>query len=583
MILTTIRWQSLFLAFLAFSFLATKSARPAQSAELRDHQPIIRGPVFIAVVFPVVELKRDRLEMVNPIPDAYSLWGRTIPSVIPAQKAYFPAPLSYPYQYTNRGLSALQQELKKNVEIEPLSVQARTFPNILKAHQEAFEPSERNRIVVNERYVSFRLKRWNDIEFMSFPTFVVLAFDYTKGQIKSNRDYQEVKKQFLPRLDEFHKMIELQSSLGISRERQRWDPIPVLAFIAINDYHRNVLSPIYFNGPIAPEEARRLFLQEVSLQNFQMDATEPVVTQCNDIGHEMWIISQWRFYYAYLPLFFDRPFGQWVDPSPMGQAWGRQSRILRSALFINVTLPSLVGWSDDLAKELVRTGAKIRETRVQLFNEFTEEIDDLSLPISEAVATLQTKIDPALARLHEAELGYDELAKQIPLAFVPPRQLRRTKPVESTEEDICQRLFYFTESGVTISDREKAESYIREIKRNSATIQSNRDSLSNEVAGALSFLEARRSLIWSRENANLSIRTSEESTRRAIEASEKNTREAVNRAQWNTQLSILASVVVAIIILVINKFYDVSFLGRHRRKKATKKLHASNRKLSDEL
>lgn len=437
--------------------------------------------------------------------------------------------------------------------------------------------------VVNERYISFRLKRWNDIEFMSFPTFVVLAFDYTKGQIKSNGDYQEVKKQFLPRLDEFHKMIGLQSVLGIPRERQRWDPIPVLAFTAINDYHRSVLAPIYFSGPIALEEARRSFLQEVSLQNFQLDATEPVVTQCNDIGHEMSIISQWRFYYAYLPLFFDRPFGQWVDPAPMVQAWGRQSRILRSALFINVTLPSLISWSDNLAKELVMTGAKIRETRAQLFNEFTEKIDELSVPIREAITTLQTKIDPALARLQEAELGYDELPKQIPFAFIPPRQLRRAKVVESKEEDVCQRLFYFTERGITISDREKAESYIREIKRNIVAIQSNRDSLSNEVAGALSFLEARRSLIWSRENNKLSITTSEENTRRAIEASEKNTRESINQAEWNTQLSIGFSLLVALLVFVLNRIYDVFYLERHRRNKATKELQASNRDLSADL
>jgi hypothetical protein len=75
----------------------------------------------------------------------------------------------------------------------------------------------------------------------------------------------------------------------------------------------------------------------------------------------------------------------------MVQAWGRQARILRSVLFINVTLPSLISWSDNLAKELVMTGAKIRETRAQLFNEFAEKIDELSVPIREAITTLQTK------------------------------------------------------------------------------------------------------------------------------------------------------------------------------------------------
>jgi hypothetical protein len=584
MILTTVRWWSLFVAFLAVSFLTKASVGPVHGSEARKQQHIIRGPLFIAVVYPVVELRRERLEMIGPIRDAYSLWGRTILSVGP-EKAYFPAPLSYPYQYTRQGLSALQQELKKNVDVEPNSVHARTFPNMLKAHQEAYEPSELNQIVINEPYVTFRLKRWSDIEFMSFPTFVVLAFDYTKGQIKANRDYQEIKKQFIPRINEFQKMVELQTSLGISRQRQKWAAVPILTFTAIDSYELEVMKQIYFSGPIAEAEARRLFLQHVSLRDFSkdLDASDPVVTQCHGIGHEMSMISQWRFYYAYLPLFFDRPFGHVWDGFPMVGAWGKQSRILRVALFINVTLPSLLKWSDDLAADLISISAKIQDTRVRLLNEFTQKIDDLSVPIREAIAVLQTRIDPARARLQEVELGYEELAQQIQFAFIPPRRLRRTKIVEAKEEDICLRLFYFTERGLIVSDREKAESHIREIRRNIAAIQSNKERLSNDVAGALSFLEERRSLIWSREDTNLSIKTSEENTKRAIEASEKNTREAINQAEWHMQLSILASVVVAIIILLINKFYDVSFLERHRRKKATKKLLASNRKISDEL
>ena len=125
----------------------------------RKQEPIIRSPVFISVVIPAVELKRQRLEMVATIPDAYSLWGRAIPSMIPQHKAYFPAPLSYPYQYTNHGLATLQQELRDNVEVEPSWVGAqRLSQNILKAHQEAFEPSELKHAIINERYVSFRFK-----------------------------------------------------------------------------------------------------------------------------------------------------------------------------------------------------------------------------------------------------------------------------------------------------------------------------------------------------------------------------------------------------------------------------------------
>ena len=108
---------------------------------------------------------------------------------------------------------------------------------------------------------------------MAFPTFVVLAFDYTNGQIKSNRDYQQIKKALLQRINEFYKMTSLQNSVGISRERQRWAPVPLLAFTAIDDYFRNVEAKIYLSGTIAPEDARRIFLQYVSLQEFQSDAT----------------------------------------------------------------------------------------------------------------------------------------------------------------------------------------------------------------------------------------------------------------------------------------------------------------------
>ena len=228
------------------------------------------------------------------------------------------------------------------------------------------------------------------------------------------------------------------------------------------------------------------------------------------------------------------------------------------------------------------TSEAIRQTRAALFNEFTDKIDDLSVPIRQALTTLQTTIDPALSRLREAELGYDDLLKNIPFGFTPPQLQRRTKVVASSEEDICQRLYYFTERGVTISDREKADSYVRELKRNSAAIQHNKDRLSDELTGALTFLESRRNLIWGRDNTARAIEASEANTKLAIKASEKNTLDTITRAEWNTRLSIIISVVVAILVFALNKFSDRRFTDWHRRR-ANKDLEKTNRNLSDEM
>jgi hypothetical protein len=221
------------------------------------HEPTIRGPVFISVVYPVVELKQERLQLIESIPDAYSFWGRMIMSMT-MDKAYFPAPLSYPYRYTKRGLTALQQAIRRHSEVDSGSVQVKTASNIPKEQQHLYEPGELKQILIREEYVSFRLKRWNDIELMAFPTFLVLAFDYTKTRITSNRDYEEqIKKRFVPIINEFQKMEALQSTLGISRKTQRWANIPVLTFTAIDSYQENVIEKIYMSGTIAPEEAQR--------------------------------------------------------------------------------------------------------------------------------------------------------------------------------------------------------------------------------------------------------------------------------------------------------------------------------------
>ena len=174
------------------------------------HRPVVQGSVFISVIFPAVEVNYDQLEMIESIPDAYTFWGRIIMSAT-TDKGYFPAPLSYPYRYTKRGLDALQTELKKFPQVDSVSIRVRTFPNI-PSEQRQYEPSELKRILLNETYVSFRLKKWKHIEFMAFPTFLVLAFDYVTTKINSAQDYEQVKQTFRSVIDEFQSMENIKSA-----------------------------------------------------------------------------------------------------------------------------------------------------------------------------------------------------------------------------------------------------------------------------------------------------------------------------------------------------------------------------------
>jgi hypothetical protein len=191
-----------------------------RAAEIPKHQPLIRGPLFISVVFPVLDLERDRMEFVEPILDAYSFWGKMIVSTTD-QKTYSPGPFSYPYHYTQQGLIKLERQLKRSSDIIPGSTQVKTFPNIPKEQQGVFGPQELSQILTKEPYLSFRLKRWDDVELMAFPSFVVLTFDYTRRPITAERDYEAVKTRFSQVINDF---LKWTSYLALSAFLERSNP-----------------------------------------------------------------------------------------------------------------------------------------------------------------------------------------------------------------------------------------------------------------------------------------------------------------------------------------------------------------------
>jgi hypothetical protein len=343
------------------------------AASTPKQTPILRGPVFISVIYPAVELKWDRIELIEPIRDGYAFWGKIIMSA-QRDKGFFPGPISYPYRFRKSHLNTFLTELRGISLVDSRSNHIKAFPNIPKDQQQ-YSPSELTQILQGETYISFRLKQWKEVEFMAFPTFLVMTFNYVKTTVNSHQDFQEVKKTFHSVVDEFRKMGELQSILGISRGNNPWTNVPIIVFTAINWYNRNVLDKIHGRGLIAPDEARRLFLQNVSLLNIkEIDNSDPIVTHCEEFSSEMPSLSVWRFYYAALPLFHEGDFGDRVDPFHFFGPRGVQSRILRTALFINVTLPSLVSLSKNLQMELTQRLNNVREIRMQLSNEFSDRI-----------------------------------------------------------------------------------------------------------------------------------------------------------------------------------------------------------------
>ena len=99
----------------------------------------IHAPIFISRVYPVLEVDHTLVEWVDPVADAYSFWGKTLPSaVLPEQTTFFPAPLSYPYRFSRQGIQKLQQELKQIREIDSATITEGEFPNILPNRQELY-------------------------------------------------------------------------------------------------------------------------------------------------------------------------------------------------------------------------------------------------------------------------------------------------------------------------------------------------------------------------------------------------------------------------------------------------------------
>ena len=132
------------------------------------------------MVYPVAEVDQELVEFVETIEGAYNFWGKiVIGSVVGFDKTFFPGSLSYPYKFSDQGAQILRQRLEGVPEIDVSTITEKIFPNIPQDQLYVYTEEEKKTFLIEEKYISFKLKEWDNIEFMKFPTFVVLAFDHT--------------------------------------------------------------------------------------------------------------------------------------------------------------------------------------------------------------------------------------------------------------------------------------------------------------------------------------------------------------------------------------------------------------------
>jgi hypothetical protein len=471
------------------------------------------GPVFISTVHPVIELDRDLVELVEPVAEAYSFWG--VSSVSAVQQTFFPAPLSYPYKFSEKGIQLLKHNLHQIAEVDSTTITERTFPNIPPDHQEYYSDAEKRKFLVEEKYIDFRLKGWDHIIFMKFPTFVVIAVDYSEVILRSVQDYRNVVAEWEEMINQFLKFEDLKAILGVAPKNQEWSNVPLLTFVALSAYSSPDFQELYLSGQgeiIPKTDVTLRFLRDIRLRGFPESAAPNLpIIHCHDIIHEYYFPYR-RYYYAPQPVLYPKKYWVGVRENeltvlgdfPLYGASAALMRILRTALFINVTLPSMVEWSKHLNNNLFTWTSTLQNMRSELFNDFTRK----TLHSSHQKIIRYTKwsddIVPVIDSINEVHQGFSLLREDIRHPFNPPMYDPESRTVEENDEDYCLELFHFHRTKA-IDDRRKALKYIKELDNNLRSIEISQRRFDNEMSSLRQLLENRRELLKDRDNTLLAI------------------------------------------------------------------------------
>jgi hypothetical protein len=260
---------------------------------------VIARPVFITTVYPTVILDKTIVEVMPITEHAYNFWGKEHVSEQDI-KTYFPARLAYPYQFSKTGSGSLRNRLKENSLVDPTSVELKSWPTIAQKWQYEYRPDDLRTLLTEEPYIQFRMRGWDRITFMKFPTFVAVVFDYTRQPVQSDADYKALATYWRSKIDSLRQLEDLGEVLGISRKTREWASIPILTFVSSPAFMwPSAFGQRYIFSPEPWEERSQLFLREISLRgvstNISNGEIDGSLAGCHNILLEKDVITIWRF------------------------------------------------------------------------------------------------------------------------------------------------------------------------------------------------------------------------------------------------------------------------------------------------
>jgi hypothetical protein len=292
-------------------------------------------PLFIATVYPVINLDMNLVEYMKPIEDAYSLWGKPLMNMGRSEYAVFTSPFSYPFKFSEHGKNILISKLKNSSFVDQSSVSTKICPSVSRSEQRQFGPLIPEDVILNEEYISFRVSDLPNISFMRFPTFTVILLDHSEQEIRTPDEYAKFASEWRGMIEQFGKMTDLKQLLGIEDQRKLLYQAPILVFVSFRFlYEGDGIFNRYFGG----RKDLNLFKKELSL----LPAVDSPMNLkgYNMLFHEYYSFLRWRIYYSEVPIFFD---GEWrlsTYPGGVFSAYGSLSQILRSVLFTHVVMPA---------------------------------------------------------------------------------------------------------------------------------------------------------------------------------------------------------------------------------------------------
>ncbi|MGD0627030.1 MAG: hypothetical protein ABSB32_20265 [Thermodesulfobacteriota bacterium] len=451
------------------------------------------NPFFISTIYPVVTIEEKELSLMDQIEDGYSLWGAYLP--IPAGRIeyrYFTSPISYPYRFSEYGIKAIKDRLKKIEDVDPLSIREGGFPNIWPRDLRAYRSNIPHDKIVEEKFVGFKIKNWEDIEFLRFPTFLVMNIDKSVNPVKSLDDWKKMVVNWRQKIRELASNDALKKAIGISRESGDWKETPNLVFVS---------SPWLIWGELPPQGGKRrdpeLVIREAPLLDVD-PRFGPVVNGVGlDFFHEFSPVLSWRIYYCLSPWFYTGEWRHSVAPGGVSVVPGKLVQILRSVLMVHVNMPSFAEICRNLDSWLENDLVELQKDRVEFFDKFTKEsIADFHSKLASKVKDYKGFAD-RIDRIEEIIHGYDQL-----LAFVKaPFRIRPTYGLEE-KSDIYDaygtELFHFLPDEDTHNDRRESERYRQVIATRLESVKKKYGRLQEEISGAHALLETRRNLLESK-------------------------------------------------------------------------------------